>query len=352
MVGEAQVRMIGDGSANGRGCRPSRRSDRRSGRRTDRCRATVPARRSRRGRNDVARIGFAGVGNMGGPMAARLVEAGHEVVAFDVSRACLDRAVGLGARAAGSAAEAADGAEAFVSMLPAGEHVRAVHDEALLDAVGAGALLIDCSTVDVETSRAVHALGAARGHATLDAPVSGGVAGAAAGTLTFMVGGASEAFERAGPAVRRDGREGRALRRSRQRPGGQAVQQHDARHPDGGRGRGLRAGRAARARRAIAVRGLEPGVRPVLGAHQLLPGARARRERPVERRLPPGLRHRADGQGHGACAGGGRADRGARGRRAPGGGALCGACGGGRGAGPTSRPSSRRCVGAGRGEGG
>ena len=149
----------------------------------------------------MARIGFAGVGNMGGPMAGNLVAAGHELVVFDVSDECLERAVGLGARAARSAAEAADGAEAFVSMLPAGEQVRAVYDDALLEAAAEGALLIDCSTIDVETSRAVHALGAERGFATLDAPVSGGVAGAAAGTLTFMVGGARDAFERAAPLL-------------------------------------------------------------------------------------------------------------------------------------------------------
>ncbi len=155
----------------------------------------------------MADIGFIGLGNMGGPMAANLVAAGHQVVGFDVVPAALEAAVGQGVTAAGGAREAAS-APVTITMLPAGAQVREVYmgEEGLIAAAPEGALLIDCSTIDVATARAVHQAVAAAGRAMLDAPVSGGVAGAAAGTLTFMAGGAEAAFARARPILEAMGR--------------------------------------------------------------------------------------------------------------------------------------------------
>jgi 3-hydroxyisobutyrate dehydrogenase len=155
----------------------------------------------------MAEIGFIGLGNMGGPMAANLVAAGHRVVGFDVVPAALEAAVGRGVTAAESAAAAAV-APVVITMLPAGAQVREVYtgENGIIAAAPAGALLIDCSTIDVATARAVHQAAAAAGRAMLDAPVSGGVAGAAAGTLTFMAGGAEAAFARARPILEAMGR--------------------------------------------------------------------------------------------------------------------------------------------------
>ncbi|MDI3307438.1 MAG: 3-hydroxyisobutyrate dehydrogenase [Acetobacteraceae bacterium] len=153
----------------------------------------------------MARVGFVGLGNMGGPMARNLLKAGHQVSAFDIVPAALDRVAEAGATRAGSAAEVARGAEFVITMLPAGQHVR----DAWLGAGGmaaasdAGAVLIDCSTIDVATAREV---AAAAGRPMLDAPVSGGVMGAEAGTLTFMVGGPDDAFARAEPILKAMGR--------------------------------------------------------------------------------------------------------------------------------------------------
>jgi len=148
-------------------------------------------------------IGFIGTGNMGGPMVANLVKAGHAVTAFDVVDAARDAARGAGARVADSANDAAAAADVVITMLPAGEHVRAVYlgDGGLIAAAKSGALLIDSSTIDVETARAVNQAAADAGYEMLDAPVSGGVAGALAGTLTFMVGGTDAAFARAKPVL-------------------------------------------------------------------------------------------------------------------------------------------------------
>ncbi|MDX5985072.1 3-hydroxyisobutyrate dehydrogenase [Sphingomonas echinoides] len=145
----------------------------------------------------MARIGFVGLGNMGGGMAANLAKAGHDVHAFDLSADALERAVAAGCRAAGSAAAAGEGAEAIVTMLPAGKHVAQVYHDSVFGQAPASALLIDCSTIDVATAKQVAAEAAARGYAAVDAPVSGGIAAANAGTLTFMVGGSDEAFGRA-----------------------------------------------------------------------------------------------------------------------------------------------------------
>jgi len=149
----------------------------------------------------MATIGFIGLGNMGGGMAANLSKKGHDVRAYDLSRDALDKAVAAGCVAVGSAAEAAAGAEFVVSMLPAGQHVRSVYEGEIFSAVPATALLIDCSTIDVATARAVGAAAAAKGLAMVDAPVSGGIGGAIAGTLTFMVGGSAEHFARAEPVL-------------------------------------------------------------------------------------------------------------------------------------------------------
>jgi 3-hydroxyisobutyrate dehydrogenase len=136
----------------------------------------------------MARVAFIGLGNMGGSMAAKLVAAGHEVMAFDLEAAAITAAVAEGCRAAGSAGAAATGAEAVITMLPAGRHVRAVYQDEIIAAAPPGAMLIDASTIDVESARTVAAAAKAAGFRFADAPVSGGVAGARAGTLAFMVG--------------------------------------------------------------------------------------------------------------------------------------------------------------------
>jgi 3-hydroxyisobutyrate dehydrogenase len=149
----------------------------------------------------MARIGFIGLGNMGGGMAANLVKKRHEVCAFDLSEAALARAKEAGCATAGSAAEAVNGAEFVVTMLPAGKHVRAVYEGEVFAAVPQSALLLDCSTIDVASAKAVASAAGAKGLAMVDAPVSGGIAAANGGTLTFMVGGAPEDFARAEPIL-------------------------------------------------------------------------------------------------------------------------------------------------------
>jgi len=134
---------------------------------------------------------------MGSGMAANLVKAGRQVAAFDLSEAALGAAVEAGCGRAASAAEAVKGASAVVTMLPAGKHVRAVYENEVFAAADGDPILVDCSTIDVASARAVGAAAAERGLAMVDAPVSGGVAAAAGGTLTFMVGGAPQAFARA-----------------------------------------------------------------------------------------------------------------------------------------------------------
>jgi 3-hydroxyisobutyrate dehydrogenase len=141
------------------------------------------------------RIGFIGLGNMGAPMAANLVAAGHAVRGFDTVAACPPGVV-----PAGSAAEAAAGAEVVLTMLPSGDILRRVAAE-VLPAMASGSVLLDCSTVDVDSARAVAAQAAAAGLGALDAPVSGGTGGARAGTLTFMVGGTAEALAVARPLL-------------------------------------------------------------------------------------------------------------------------------------------------------
>jgi 3-hydroxyisobutyrate dehydrogenase len=153
-------------------------------------------------------IGFIGLGNMGGPMAANLARAGHEVAGFDLAAASLDAFAKAGGARAASVAEAAKGREVVVTMLPAGPHVREVYTgrDGILAHAAKGTLLVDCSTIDVETARAVSKAAAEKGFAMLDAPVSGGTGGATAGTLTFMVGGDADAFARAEPLLQKMGK--------------------------------------------------------------------------------------------------------------------------------------------------
>jgi 3-hydroxyisobutyrate dehydrogenase len=141
-------------------------------------------------------IGFIGLGNMGFPMACRLKEAGHELRCFDVSTGSMERAHDAGLQRRASVQDAVAGAEVVITMLPSGRHVLEVLGAEALP-FAPGALVIDCSTIDVESCAAFHATLGERGLVTLDAPVSGGVGGAAAGTLTFMVGGTEAAFARA-----------------------------------------------------------------------------------------------------------------------------------------------------------
>jgi 3-hydroxyisobutyrate dehydrogenase len=152
----------------------------------------------------MATIGFIGLGNMGGPMAANLVKAGHTVIGFDLNPAALEALANAGGAVANSAADAVAGATVVITMLPAGEHVREVylHQGGLIDATrDSQPLLIDCSTIDVESARTVTATAETAGLAMLDAPVSGGTVGALNATLTFMVGGTDEAFIRGRPVL-------------------------------------------------------------------------------------------------------------------------------------------------------
>ncbi|MDE4139480.1 MULTISPECIES: 3-hydroxyisobutyrate dehydrogenase [Rhodobacterales] len=139
------------------------------------------------------KIGFIGLGNMGGPMAANLAAAGHDVTGFDMAEVKVE-----GVTMAPSGAEAAKDADVVITMLPNGQILRSVADE-IIPAMKAGAAFVDCSTVDVDSARAVAEQAAAAGLLPVDAPVSGGIGGAAGGTLTFMAGGSAEAFEKAKP---------------------------------------------------------------------------------------------------------------------------------------------------------
>jgi len=148
----------------------------------------------------VTTIAFIGLGNMGGPMAANLVKAGHKVLGVDLVAELRQAAAEAGVTIADSAASAATSADVVVTMLPAGKHVIGVWEQ-IAEAVKPGALLIDSSTIDVDSSRKAHKLAQARGAMSVDAPVSGGVGGAKAGTLTFMCGGAEDAFAAAKPIL-------------------------------------------------------------------------------------------------------------------------------------------------------
>ncbi|NIJ83991.1 3-hydroxyisobutyrate dehydrogenase [Xanthomonas arboricola] len=156
----------------------------------------------------MSKIAFIGLGNMGGPMAANLSKAGHQLRVFDLVPAALDAAVAAGAHAASSAHDTLADAEIVISMLPASRHVEALYlgEAGILGQIPEGALVIDCSTIAPASARKLAAEAQARGLAVLDAPVSGGTAGAAAGSLTFIVGGAAQVLERARPVLQAMGK--------------------------------------------------------------------------------------------------------------------------------------------------
>ena len=151
------------------------------------------------------KVAFIGLGNMGGPMAANLVKAGYGVKGFDLSAESCQAATANGVAVVASAVDAAKDADVVVTMLPAGKHVISVWKE-LTAAVQPGTLLIDCSTIDVESARQAHVMAKEASCLSIDAPVSGGTGGATAGTLTFMVGGAAEAFARGEPVLQKMGK--------------------------------------------------------------------------------------------------------------------------------------------------
>jgi 3-hydroxyisobutyrate dehydrogenase len=153
----------------------------------------------------MASIAFIGLGNMGGPMAANLVKAGHKVVAFDLVATSRDQAKADGAAIAESSIASVKGADVVITMLPAGKHVMSVWNE-VVPAMAKGALIIDCSTIDVESAKAAHALAAKHGTGSIDAPVSGGTGGAKGATLTFMCGGEAKAFAAAKPVLENMGK--------------------------------------------------------------------------------------------------------------------------------------------------
>ncbi|MGE8603166.1 3-hydroxyisobutyrate dehydrogenase, partial [Bordetella trematum] len=152
-------------------------------------------------------IAFIGLGNMGAPMALNLVKAGHALTVFDLSPNAVRQLTDAGARAAASAADAVKGADIVITMLPASKHVEGVYlEQDLLGQIGAGTLVIDCSTIAPDSARKVAQAAQARGLEMIDAPVSGGTGGAAAGTLTFIVGGPQAALERARPVLEKMGK--------------------------------------------------------------------------------------------------------------------------------------------------
>src|SRR6195256_2011777 len=138
-------------------------------------------------------IAFIGLGNMGGPMAANLVKAGHKVVAFDLVEASRNQAKTDGATIADSAAASVKGADVVITMLPAGKHVISVWTD-VIPSMTKGTLIVDCSTIDVESAKQAHAFAARHGVGSVDAPVSGGTGGAKGATLTFMCGGDDKSF--------------------------------------------------------------------------------------------------------------------------------------------------------------
>ena len=153
----------------------------------------------------MAHVAFIGLGNMGGPMAANLVKFGHNVVAFDLVADARSQAQADGASIAESAVGSVKGADVVITMLPAGKHVLSVWNE-VVPSMARGALIIDCSTIDVESAKQAHALAAKHGIASIDAPVSGGTGGAKGATLTFMCGGEDKAFAAAKPVLEKMGK--------------------------------------------------------------------------------------------------------------------------------------------------
>ena len=220
----------------------------------------------------MASIAFIGLGNMGGPMAANLVKAGHKVIAFDLVAASRDQAKADGAAIAESSIASVKGTDVVITMLPAGKHVLSVWQE-VVPAMSKGALIIDCSTIDVESAKQAHALASKHGAASIDAPVSGGTGGAKGATLTFMCGGERQGFCGSQTGTGKNGQEDRPLRRRRCGAGGQDLQQHDPRHFHDRGERGVRARREIGFVAPGVVRRCLDLVRAMLVADVLLPGA-------------------------------------------------------------------------------
>ena len=152
------------------------------------------------------KIAFIGLGNMGGGMAANLVKAGHEVRAFDLAKEALRTAAEQGCSTFERAADAVQGVDAVVTMLPNGAIVKSVLENDVFGQAPEGAIILDCSTIDVATTRALSETASAKGYLMVDAPVSGGIAAANGGTLTFMVGGTDDGFARAEPILAKMGK--------------------------------------------------------------------------------------------------------------------------------------------------
>ncbi len=222
------------------------------------------------------KIAFIGLGNMGGGMAANLVKAGHNVRAFDLSEDAIAKAKQAGCETFGSARAAAEGAEAVVSMLPNGEIVRDVYRTDIIGQAPEHAILIDCSTIDVATAREVATLASEKGYAMVDAPVSGGIAAADAGTLTFMVGGSADAFAKAEPVLQAMGKAVIHAGDRGQWPSGKNLQQYAARHPYDRNSRSVFDGRETRPRCTDILRYFQCQQRAKLVHDQLLPGSRRR----------------------------------------------------------------------------
>jgi hypothetical protein len=254
----------------------------------------------------MATIAFIGLGNMGGPMAANLVKAGHKVIAFDLVEASKNQAKSDGATIADSAAAAVKGADTVITMLPAGKHVVSVWTD-VVPAMAKGALIIDCSTIDVESAKQAHALAAKHGMASVDAPVSGGTGGAKGATLTFMCGGEDKAFGAAKPVLENMGKK--------------IVH-------CGGAGAGQAAKICNNMILGISMIAVGPGVvrrrldlfGAMLVADDLLPGAGPGSDLAGQQRLQAGFRLQSDGEGFDA----GARRRQRRGRRDPSGQARAG----------------------------
>ena len=258
----------------------------------------------------MATIAFIGLGNMGGPMAANLVKAGHKVTAFDLVAASRDQAKADGAAIGESSVGSVKGADVVITMLPAGKHVLSVWNE-VIPVMTKGALIIDCSTIDVESAKQAHALAAKHGALSVDAPVSGGTGGAKGATLTFMCGGEDKAFAAAKPVLENMGKKivhcggagaGQAAKICNNMILGISMI---------GVGEAFALAEKLGLVASGAVRRRLDLVGPMLGADVLLPGAGPGADLAGEQRLQAGLCLGADGEG--PDAGAGRGQR--RGRR-------------------------------------
>ena len=246
-------------------------------------------------------IGFIGLGNMGAPMAANLVNSGEHVLGFDLVPALREVSARDGVQIVASAKGAVDDADVVITMLPAGEHVLSVWND-IVPHARQGTLFIDCSTIDVASARQAHELAASRGIATLDAPVSGGVGGAKAATLTFMVGGTEHAFARGKPMLERMGKRivhcGEAGNGQVAKICNNMILAASMIALGEAFVMGEKLGLSHQALFDVA----SASVGPMLGVDQLLPSARAGADVPGEQRLQARFRHRLDAEGSQAGA--------------------------------------------------